>query len=102
MLQLLRHTIQKAVPAAEEKISYGMPAFYYHGSLAYFAAFKNHCSLFIRSAYLTHFKDELSAWQCTKATIHFPLHSKIPLRVVTKIVKFAAKKNVEKAKRKLK
>ena len=32
VLEKLRHTINQAAPEAEEVISYGMPAFKYHGS----------------------------------------------------------------------
>src|SRR5690349_23182475 len=39
-LERLRHTIRKAVPEAEEVISYQMPAFKLKGNLVYFAAFK--------------------------------------------------------------
>ena len=46
VLEKLRLTIKQAAPEAEEVISYGMPAFKYHGMLVYFAAFKNHCSFF--------------------------------------------------------
>ncbi|MDP2335911.1 MAG: DUF1801 domain-containing protein [Bacteroidota bacterium] len=46
-LESLRQAIRKAAPGAVEVISYQMPAFKFHGMLAYFAAFKNHCSLFV-------------------------------------------------------
>ena len=41
-LKLLRATIKKAAPQAQEKISYGMPYYSLNGRLAYFAAHKNH------------------------------------------------------------
>ena len=51
MLENLRATIRAAVPGAEESISYGMPAFKYHGKrLIYFAAAKNHCAIYGTSA----------------------------------------------------
>ena len=40
LLQTMRAAIKKAAPLAEEVISYGMPAFKYHGMLVFFAAFK--------------------------------------------------------------
>src|SRR5256885_16673171 len=45
-LQQLRQTIKAAAPKATELISYGIPAFQHHGMLVYYAAFKDHCSLF--------------------------------------------------------
>ena len=65
-LERLRQTIKKAAPEAEEAISYGMPAFKMRGSLAYFAAFKNHVGF-------------------------FPTSTPIPYGLVMKIVKFKVK-----------
>src|SRR3990170_4835620 len=46
-LEKLRRMIKAAAPEATETISYQMPAFKDHGRLlVYYAAFKNHCSLF--------------------------------------------------------
>src|SRR6267378_2857652 len=46
LLKKLRRTIKAAAPKATEVISYGIPAYKHHGMLVYFAAFKDHCSLF--------------------------------------------------------
>jgi uncharacterized protein YdhG (YjbR/CyaY superfamily) len=46
-LQRLRKTIKAAAPDADEVISYQMPAFRQNGMLVYFAAFEDHCSLFV-------------------------------------------------------
>ena len=40
-LQQIRQAVKVTAPKSEEMISYGMPAFKYHGMLVYFAAFKN-------------------------------------------------------------
>lgn len=42
LLDQIRAAIKEAAPEAEEVISYQMPAYKYHGMLAYFAANKNH------------------------------------------------------------
>lgn len=43
----LRHAIRVAAPDAVESISYGMPAYKYHGkALIYFAAAKNHLAVY--------------------------------------------------------
>lgn len=41
ILEELRSVIRKSAPKAEEKISYQIPAFVFHGNLVYFAAYKN-------------------------------------------------------------
>jgi len=45
ILQKIRKTIQKAVPDAEEVISYNIPAFKFHGWVFYYSAYKEHYSL---------------------------------------------------------
>jgi uncharacterized protein YdhG (YjbR/CyaY superfamily) len=100
-LERLRHTIQKAVPKAEEVISYQMPAFRYHGMLIFFASFKKHYSIFVPTV-LHLFKNELKIYKTSKATVNFPLDTPVQTKLITKIVKCAAKHNLEKAKLKLK
>jgi len=47
LLQLVRAAIKEIVPAAQETISYGIPAFTLNGSyLIYFAGYKMHISLY--------------------------------------------------------
>lgn len=46
ILENIRKTIQKAAPQAEEKISYGMPAYKLHGQLVYFAAREKHIGFY--------------------------------------------------------
>ena len=87
-LNEIRETIKKAVPEAEETISYQMPAFKYKKILVYFAAFKNHIGFFPTSSGIEAFKDELSEYVTSKGTIRFPLNIPIPLDLINKIVKY--------------
>jgi uncharacterized protein YdhG (YjbR/CyaY superfamily) len=98
VLEKLRHTIKKAAPKAEERISYKMPAFFYEGPLVYFAAFKNHCSLFPASGKVTsELKEELKSYATSKGTLQFTVEKPLPAKLVTKIVKMRVKQNEEKA-----
>jgi len=96
-LETIRRTIQKAVPEAEEVISYQMPAFKFHGSvLLYFSAFKNHYSIFgatqgVRKA----FKNELSRHEGTKGTLRFPLDEPVPVKLIRDIAMYGTKENLE-------
>lgn len=101
ILVQIRATIKKAVPKAEEVISYGIPAFKLHGKgLIYFAAFKNHIGLYPAPRGNELFKKELSVYKGGKGTVQFPLDEPIPLSLITRIVKFKVKENIEKAKAK--
>lgn len=95
-LKILRTTIKKAVPGAQEVISYGMPAYKFHGMLVYFAAFKEHYSIFVPRV-LHLFKEELASYKTSKATLQLRYEKPVPVRLVTKLVKCAAKLNLEKA-----
>jgi len=97
ILEKFRKTIRKAAPNAEETISYQMPAFTLEGSLVYFAAFKNHIGLYPRPTAIKKFKRELSPYEGAKGTVRFPLDKPIPLALITKIVKFRVKENLERA-----
>jgi uncharacterized protein YdhG (YjbR/CyaY superfamily) len=102
ILQKLRATIRKAAPAAEETISYQMPAFKYHGMLAFFAGYKNHIGFYPTSSPMKVFKDRLTSYKTSKGAIQFPIDKAIPLTLVKDIVKFKIKENLEKENAKLK
>jgi uncharacterized protein YdhG (YjbR/CyaY superfamily) len=97
VLEKLRQTIKSSAPEAEEVISYGMPAFRYHGILVYFAAFKNHCSLFPGSI-VEKMKNELKDFKTSKGTIQFTAEKPLPAALVKKIVKARVKENLNKKK----
>ncbi|MDA6072338.1 DUF1801 domain-containing protein [Flavobacterium sp. AC] len=100
ILEEIRTTIQKAAPDAKEKISYSMPAFDQNGIVIYFAAFKNHIGLYALPSGHEAFKEDLSKYKSGKGSVQFPLNEPIPLDLITKIVKFRVKENLEKAKKK--
>lgn len=100
ILEKVRMTIQKAAPDATEKISYSMPAFEQNGIVVYFAAFKNHIGLYALPTGHEAFKEELSLYKSGKGSVQFPLNQPMPFELISKIVKFRVKENLEKAKKK--
>jgi uncharacterized protein YdhG (YjbR/CyaY superfamily) len=102
-LEKIRATIKKAAPKAQEKISYQIPALTLDGrDLIYFAGFKNHISVYPAPRGSEEFKKELSAYGGGKGTVQFPLDKPIPYGLISRIVKFRIKANLEKAKPKKK
>ncbi|MBM7568613.1 iron chaperone [Paenibacillus sacheonensis] len=99
-LQALRQTIKEAAPEAKEKIAYQMPAFDLHGSLVYFAAYKNHIGFYPTASGIRDFQDELSAYKTSKGAIQFPLGEALPFALIKRIVEYRAAENIEKASRK--
>lgn len=87
-LQKIREAIRSAVPAeTTEVISYRIPAFKYKKVLVWYAAFRDHCSLFPTGAVLEQFKDELKGYELSKGTIQFPLDRPLPSGLVKRLVK---------------
>ncbi len=93
-LQRLRKTIKAAAPDAEEVISYQMPAFRQDGMLVYYAAFKDHCSLFVASDQVRRqFATELKPFETGKGTLEFTPDQPLPDELVTRIVKVRVVEN---------
>jgi uncharacterized protein YdhG (YjbR/CyaY superfamily) len=100
ILEKIRETIRKAVPEAEETISYQMPAFKLNGNLVYFAASKNHIGFYPTPSGIESFERELSQYKKGKGTLQFPLDRPIPYDLIQKIVIFRVKENLAKKKQK--
>ncbi len=99
ILEKIRMTIRKAAPDAKEAISYKIPTFTLKGRyLVYFAAYKNHIGLYPAPRGIEKFKEELSAYEGGKGTVRFPLDKPIPFDLISRIVKFRVKENLERAK----
>lgn len=92
----LRHTIKKAAPDSEEKISYQMPAFFQNGPLVYFSAQKNHIGFYPTPSGVEAFKEELSGYVTSKGAVRFPYEKPLPLKLISEIVRFRVIENREK------
>ncbi|HTB88756.1 MAG TPA: DUF1801 domain-containing protein [Steroidobacteraceae bacterium] len=101
ILKKLRSTVKRAAPPeTEETISYRMPAFLLHGVLVYFAAFKNHIGMFPPIRGDAKLEAAVAKYAGPKGNLKFPLDEPIPYSLVARIVKFRAKQNLAKAKKK--
>lgn len=96
LLKQIRAYIKKAAPKALEYIGYNMPAYKLNGVLAYFAAYKNHIGFYPSTSPLVHFKKELAPYKHSKGAVQFPLDKKLPVALITKMVKFRAAEIEEK------
>ena len=91
ILEELRATIKAAAPEAGEKISYGIPTFTLDGKyLIYFAGWKNHISIYPIPTGSAAFNKEVSKYIDGKGTLKFPIDKPLPLKLITKIVKYSA------------
>lgn len=95
ILTELRQAIQKAVPEATEKISWGMPTFYLRGNLIHFAAHKKHIGLYPGAEAIEYFIKDLETYKTSKGAIQLPLDKPLPLKLITKITKFNIERNLK-------
>ncbi len=102
LLERVRRAIRKAVPEAQEMISYRIPTYKLRGRpMLYFAGWKHHYSLYPSTARLVAaFTDDLAPYEVDRGTIRFPLSERVPVRLIEAIARFRAKEVAEIAKAK--
>lgn len=87
-LERIRTLAKKAVPDAEETISYRMPTLKYRGkSFLGFDAHANHIGLYpYSSRVIEALREELSAYETSKGAIRIPLDKPIPERILRAVI----------------
>jgi uncharacterized protein YdhG (YjbR/CyaY superfamily) len=102
-LKLVRRAIRKALPRAEEVISYKIPAYKLDGRIViYFAGWKEHYSLYPSTRrVVAAFKRDLAPYELSnKGTIRFPLSEPVPVTLIEGIARVRAKEVAERRKAK--
>ncbi len=88
LLKKMRSMFISAAPGAVEGISYGIPTFYLDGKhLVFFAAFKNHLSVYPATTQAVDQVKGLSKYKHSKGTLRFPLSKPIPFNLIEEFVK---------------
>jgi uncharacterized protein YdhG (YjbR/CyaY superfamily) len=88
VLAAMRAAIRKALPGADESISYHMPTYKLAGEVTlYFAGWKAHVALYPATAgVVAAFAKELAPYEVQKGTIRFPLPA-VPIALVGRIAR---------------
>ena len=90
-LEQVRQAIHKAVPRAEEGISYRIPTFRLDGRyLIYFAGFKGHIGVYPVHADDPKLGAAIAPYVSGKATLRFPFDEPLPLALIARVVKSKA------------
>jgi uncharacterized protein YdhG (YjbR/CyaY superfamily) len=99
ILRRVRGAIRKALPGAEELISYRIPAYRMHGAaVIYFAGWKAHYSLYpATDRVVKAFKADLAPYKINKGTIRFPLSEPVPAALIAGIAKLRGKEAAARA-----
>ena len=93
-LKRVRAAMRRAIPGAEEAISYGVPAIKLRGRVViYYAGWPRHWSLYGpgMGAVRERFARELAGHAFSRGTIRFPLSEPVPEKLIERIAKFRAK-----------
>lgn len=85
-LKHVYHVIQKAIPEAEEKISWGMPTFHKKHNIIHFACNKKHVGIYPGADGVEEFTKELKGkgYKYSKGAIQFP-YDRIDDELITRI-----------------
>jgi len=94
ILQQVRAAIHEAAPDVEETIAYKMPTFNLNGRyLVYFAAFKNHLSLYGAPRNDPAFPHDLTPYESGQGTLKFTYAQPMPYDLMAAIVRYRAAQN---------
>ena len=98
VLRKVRAAMRKALPRAEEVISYQIPAYKLNDRVViYFAGWREHYSIYpAQRRLVAAFKERLAPYEVNnKGTIRFPLSEPVPARLIQDIARFRAKEVTE-------
>ena len=91
----LHKTIRKAAPGASEALKWSMPAYSYQKILVTFAVFKHHIGFYPMPSAIKAFAKDLSKYKTATGSVQFPLDQKLPVSLISKMVKFRVKESRE-------
>lgn len=88
-LRHVREVVARLAPNAEQKISYGMPAFYVgRRLLVSYAGWKRHCSIYpLTDSFLESHAEDLAGYDQTKGSLHFTPERPLPDALLEELVR---------------
>ncbi len=95
ILRELRKILLATVPEAEERISWGVPFYRYHGLLAGYSVFTNHASFGLAFALSTEAREvlEKKGYKTGSKTVQIKFNQKVPASDIKKLLLQKAKQN---------
>jgi len=95
ILTELRQLLTSTIPGVEEKISWGVPFYRYHGALGGFAAYKNHVSFGCASDLSGEDRERLEeqGYKTGKKTIQIKFDQEVPMAAIKHILEKQARMN---------
>lgn len=92
VLRAVRAALKKALPDAEEVISYSIAALRREGRIVlFFAGWKDHYAIYpVGELVRRELADQIEPYDHAKGTLRFPLDEKVPVTLIGKIAKLRA------------
>ena len=84
-LREIREILRKALPDAEERISWSMPTYWKGRNIIHFAASKKHLGIYPGDDATAAFAEELSEYDISKGTVRFPYDRPLPKTLIRRI-----------------
>lgn len=97
ILQRIRAIVREEAPAAQETISYRMPALRLGGVLLYFAAFKKHIGIYPPVRGDAALLRALATYRGEKGNLSFPLAEAMPYELIRRVARQRVKESTSKA-----
>ena len=91
-LKEVRAVLLKAIPEAEERISWSMPTYWKERNIIHFAASKKHLGIYPGDEAAEKFAEELSGLSVSKGTIRIPYDQPLPKELIERIAKWCFEK----------
>ena len=87
-LREIRAILRRAIPEAEERMSWSMPTYWKGQNLIHFAAAKKHIGLYPGGEATGVFAQTLAGLQVSKGTIRLPYEREQPAELITAIARW--------------
>lgn len=91
-LNKIRAILRKALPEAEECISWSMPTYRKGRNIIHFAAFKKHIGVYPGGEATEKFAEELAEYDTSKGTIRLPYDRELPEDLLVRIARWCYEK----------
>ena len=87
-LVCLKNTIRDVIPDAAETIAWSMPSWKKKGYIIQFAVNSKHISVYVGQDAVTHFQEQLKAYEVYKGGIRIRRDQELPLSLISDIAKW--------------
>ena len=91
-LREIRAVLRKALPYAEERISWSMPTYWKGRNIIHFAASKKHLGVYPGDEATAAFAADLSEYDISKGTIRIPYDQPLPEELIRRIAQWCFEK----------